>query len=183
VTWSPPTRLPDWWDALPAARPIVYVTLGSSGQGALLPRVLQALAPLPVSVIAATAGNVGTMGAVPSNARVAAYLPGIEAARRSSLVICNGGSPTSQQALSACVPVLGIAGNLDQYLNMHGVVASGAGALLRSDRLSEDGVRRAVLDLLEQPDAKACARKVAEQFVRYDAGTRLSGLLLKLLPL
>ena len=185
VTWSPPTRLPDWWDALPAARPIVYVTLGSSGQGALLPRVLQALAPLPVSVIAATAGNVamGATAVVAPNARVAAYLPGIAAARRSSLVICNGGSPTSQQALSACVPVLGIAGNLDQYLNMHGVVASGAGALLRSDRLSEDGVRRAVLDLLEQPDAKACARKVAEQFVRYDAGTRLSGLLLKLLPL
>jgi len=182
VMWSPPTGLPDWWDALPAARPVVYVTLGSSGRGALLPRVLQALAPLPVSVIAATAGNVGTM-AVPPNARVAAYLPGIEAARRSSLVICNGGSPTSQQALSACVPVLGIAGNLDQYLNMHGVVASGAGALLRSDRLSEDAVRRTVLDLLEQPGATASARKVAEQFVRYDAGTRLSGLLLKLLPL
>ena len=182
VTWSPPTDLPDWWDALPAGRPIVYVTLGSSGQGALLPRVLQALAPLPVSVIAATAGNVA-MGSAPPNAHVAAYLPGIEAARRSSLVICNGGSPTSQQALGACVPVLGIAGNLDQYLNMHGVVASGAGALLRSDRLSEDGLRRAAVDLLEQPGAKASARKVAEQFVRYDAGARLAGLLLKLLPL
>lgn len=185
VTWSPPTGLPDWWDALPADRPIVYVTLGSSGQGALLPQVLRALAPLPVSVIAATAGNVaaGPMGVVAPNARVAAYLPGIAAARRASLVICNGGSPTSQQALSACVPVLGIAGNLDQYLNMHGVVASGAGALLRSDRLSEDAVRRAAVDLLEQPGAHACARKVAEQFVRYDAGARLAGLLLKLLPL
>lgn len=188
VTWSPPTGLPQWWDALPAGRPIVYVTLGSSGQGALLPQVLQALAPLPVSVIAATAGNVdigamGGLGAVPANAHVAAYLPGIAAARRSSLVICNGGSPTSQQALSACVPVLGIAGNLDQYLNMHGVVASGAGALLRSDRLSEDVLRRTAIDLLEQPGAKASARKVAEQFVRYDAGARLSGLLLKLLPL
>ncbi|USX19135.1 glycosyltransferase [Oxalobacteraceae bacterium OTU3REALA1] len=188
VTWSPPTELPHWWDALPHGRPIVYVTLGSSGQAALLPRVLQALAPLPVSVIAATAGNVGmgamgAMGTVPPNAHVAAYLPGTAAARRSSLVICNGGSPTSQQALSACVPVLGIAGNLDQYLNMHGVVASGAGALLRSDRLSEDALRRAAVDLLEQPGAKASARKVAEQFVRYDAGARLSGLLLKLLPL
>lgn len=185
VPWSPPTGLPPWWNALPSGRPIVYVTLGSSGQGALLPRVLQALAPLPVSVIAATAGNVdvAAVAAGAPNAHVAAYLPGVEAARRSSLVICNGGSPTSQQALGACVPVLGIAGNLDQYLNMHGVVASGAGALLRSDRLSEEGLRRAVIDLLEQPGAKASARKVAEQFVRYDAGTRLAGLLLRLLPL
>jgi UDP:flavonoid glycosyltransferase YjiC (YdhE family) len=185
VTWSPPTELPAWWDDLPAGRPIVYVTLGSSGQGELLPRVLQALASLPVNVIAATAGNVamGGMGAPPPNAHVAAYLPGIEAARRSSLVICNGGSPTSQQALGACVPVLGIAGNLDQYLNMHGVVASGAGALLRSDRLNEEALRRTAIDLLEQPGVKACARKVAEQFVRYDAGARLASLLLKLLPL
>ncbi|MBP1205256.1 UDP:flavonoid glycosyltransferase YjiC (YdhE family) [Duganella sp. 1411] len=182
VTWSPPTPLPDWWDGLPAGRPIVYVTLGSSGQGALLPRVLQALAPLPVSVIAATAGH-GATGPAPPNARVAPYLPGIEAARRSSLVVCNGGSPTSQQALGACVPVLGIAGNLDQYLNMAGVVASGAGALLRSDRLSEEELRRAAIDLLEQPGARASARKVAEQFVRYDAGARLASLLLKLLPL
>ncbi|USX25272.1 glycosyltransferase [Oxalobacteraceae bacterium OTU3CINTB1] len=182
VAWSPPTGLPDWWDALPADRPIVYVTLGSSGQGALLPRVLQALATLPVGVIAATAGKVA-MGAVPPNARVAAYLPGIEAARRASLVVCNGGSPTSQQALGAGVPVLGIAGNLDQYLNMHGVVASGAGALLRSDRLNEDALRRAAVDLLEQPGARAAARKVAGQFALYDAGARLSALLRELLPL
>jgi len=28
VTWSPPTELPSWWDSLPVARDIVYVTLG-----------------------------------------------------------------------------------------------------------------------------------------------------------
>lgn len=193
VVWSPPTALPDWWGDLPAGRPLVYVTLGSSGQGALLARVLQALAPLPVDVIAATAGNVavdGTgaagvvcaAGAAASNARVAPYLPGVEAARRASLVICNGGSPTSQQALAAGVPVLGIAGNLDQYLNMHGVVASGAGALLRSDRLNEHTLHRAAAGLLEQPGPKAAAGRVAAQMARYDAGQRLSALLLELLP-
>jgi UDP:flavonoid glycosyltransferase YjiC (YdhE family) len=184
VVWSPPTALPDWWDGLPADRPLVYVTLGSSGQGALLARVLQALAPLPVGVIAATAGNVAVpeAGAAAPNARVAPYLPGVEAARRASLVICNGGSPTSQQALAAGVPALGIAGNLDQYLNMHGVVASGAGALLRSDRLNEHTLRRAAVDLLEQPGPKASACGVAGQMARYDAGARLSALLLELLP-
>jgi UDP:flavonoid glycosyltransferase YjiC (YdhE family) len=180
VIWSPPTDLPPWWDSLPAARPVVYVTLGSSGQGALLPKVLQALAPLPLTVIAATAGNIDP-GLLPSNARVAAYLPGTLAARRSGLVVCNGGSPTSQQALAAGVPVLGIAGNLDQYLNMHGVVAAGAGALLRSDRLNEDQLRDAALGLLERADTRAAAGKVAQQFLRYDAGARLSILLSQIL--
>jgi UDP:flavonoid glycosyltransferase YjiC (YdhE family) len=179
VVWSPPTEPPPWWDALPEAR-MVYVTLGSSGKGALLHKVLQALAPLPISVIAATAGTVES-GAWPANARVAPYLPGVLAAQRASLVICNGGSPTSQQALAAGVPVLGIAGNLDQYLNMHGVVATGAGALLRSDRLDGGSLRDSALRLLEQPGPRLAAAKVAQQFSRYDAGASLAGLLEQLL--
>jgi UDP:flavonoid glycosyltransferase YjiC (YdhE family) len=180
VLWSPPTELPAWWDALPRARDIVYVTLGSSGQGALLPKVLHALSPLPVTVIAATAGTVNP-GLLPDNAHVASYLPGELAAQRARLVICNGGSPTSQQALAAGVPVLGIAGNLDQYLNMDGVLRSGAGALVRSDRLSEETLRSTALHLLTQPDARIAASRVAQQFKHYDAGARLSGVLAQIL--
>lgn len=180
VMWSPPTELPSWWDALPRTRDMVYVTLGSSGQGALLPRVLQALAPLPLTVIAATAGNIDP-GLLPDNTHVANYLPGELAAQRARLVICNGGSPTSQQALAAGVPVLGIAGNLDQYLNMDGVLRTGAGTLLRSDRLSGQQVSDAALRLLEAPAARDAARRVAQQFQRYDAGARLSGVLAQIL--
>lgn len=182
VLWSPPIGLPSWWDALPHGRDIVYVTLGSSGQGALLPQVLKALAPLPLMVIAASAGaSTAQPGVLPDNARVAQYLPGEMAAARSRLVICNGGSPTSQQALAAGVPVLGIAGNLDQYLNMDGVLRSGAGALLRSDRLAEQPLRSAVLRLLSEPEPAAAARQLAQQFQRYDAGARLSGVLAHIL--
>jgi len=179
VTWSPPTPPPGWWDDLPGGREMVYVTLGSSGQGALLPRVLQALAPLPLTVLAATAGKVDP-GLLPDHVHVASYLPGEQAARRARLVICNGGSPTSQQALAAGVPVLGIAGNLDQYLNMDGVVRAGAGALLRSDRLREGELRDTTLQLLGEPAPRAAAGRVAQQFLRYDAGARLAGLLSQL---
>ncbi|MBA5690295.1 glycosyltransferase [Rugamonas apoptosis] len=176
VTWSPPVAPPPWWDSLPAVTPLVYVTLGSSGQGTLLPMVLEGLADLPVTVMAATAGK-AMPAAIPDNARVASYLPGDEAARRASLVVCNGGSPTSQQGLTAAVPVLGIAGNLDQFLNMQGVVAAGAGALLRADRLTAGAVRRAAADLLNQPQACAAALRVAQQCRRYPAGERFAALL------
>ena len=177
---SPPTALPSWWDTLPRGRDIVYVTLGSSGQGSLLPKVLHALAPLPLTVIAATAGTIEP-GLLPDNAQVAKYLPGELAAQRSRLVICNGGSPTSQQALAAGVPLLGIAGNLDQYLNMDGVLRSGAGALLRSDRLTQENLRSTALHLLSQPEARAAARRVAQHYQRYDAGARLAGVLAQIL--
>lgn len=174
VTWAPPVALPPWWqhEQLLNGKPLVYVTLGSSGQAQLLPRVLRALAPLPVNVMAATAGNID-LAHVPSNAFVAPFLPGDAAARRASLVICNGGSPTSHQSLAAGVPLIGIAGNLDQFLNMHAIVAHGAGVLLRADRLQEAVLRRTCTRLLDDERAKRAAQQLASVFQQYRPADRL----------
>lgn len=180
VTWSPPIPLPDWWDDLPQGKPLVYVTLGSSGQGRLLPLVLETLSTLPVTVLAATAGNVD-LASVPSNARVERFLPGEAAARRAALVICNGGSPTCHQALTAGVPVLGIASNLDQFLNMDGVVRAGAGALLRADRFQAAQLRSTASALLDNPASADGARAVAHTFASYDPNARFQSVLESLL--
>ncbi len=172
VLWSPPVAPPPWWHQLPEGKPLVYVTLGSSGQGRLLAPVLRALAHLPVTVVAATAGK-EPAGQAPANAHVAAYLPGEAAARRARLVICNGGSPTSQQALAAGVPVLGIAGNLDQYLNMNGLIAAGVGALLRADRFHERTLRDTVKRMLADDAMAGGARRVGALFADYDPDRRL----------
>ena len=44
ILWSPTVPEPEWWSALPSERPIVYVTLGSSGRSDLSAR-----APWPIS--------------------------------------------------------------------------------------------------------------------------------------
>jgi UDP:flavonoid glycosyltransferase YjiC (YdhE family) len=180
VLWSPPIPLPDWWRQLPADRPVIYLTLGSSGQGELLPAALQALAGLPVTVVAATAGKIA-IREVPDNAHVADFLPGEEAARRASLVICNGGSPTSQQALVASVPVIGIASNLDQFLNMQGVMAAGAGAVLRADRFDAAELAGTVKAMLASQDAANAARRLADTFRKYDAGAQFKLLVSEIL--
>ena len=159
LAWSP--DLP--WPAQDAAKPgmavvpMVYVALGSSGPGAALNLVLDALSTLPVRVMAATAGKPAP-DSVPANARVFDYLPGDQAAARAALVVCNGGSLAVQQALAAGVPVLGVASNMDQFLNMAPVVAAGAGRLLRADRLSVESLREACQALLQSADAAAAAR-------------------------
>ena len=150
ILWSPPVALPDWWHHLPTDKPIIYLTLGSSGAASLLPTVLQSLADLSVTVIASTAGA-NLPGPPPSNACVADYLPGTEAASRAQLVVCNGGSLTSQQALAAGVPVLGIASNMDQFMNMEAVVKAGAGVMLRADRLDSKSIQAAVKNALDLP--------------------------------
>ncbi|WP_165849614.1 glycosyltransferase [Mycobacterium uberis] len=165
VLWSPSVPLPAWWDSLPTDRPIVYVTMGSSGGKGLLQVVLNALADLPVTVIAATAGR-SELQNVPANAFVADYLPGEAAAACSAVVVCNGGSPTTQQALVAGVPVVGIAGNLDQHLNMEAVERAGAGMLLRTERLKSKRVADVVSQVLSRAEYRQGAQRLAEAFGR-----------------
>jgi UDP:flavonoid glycosyltransferase YjiC (YdhE family) len=161
VLWSPATDVPSWWDDLPGDRPIIYVTLGSSGEQDILPVVLGALADLPVTVIGATAGRI-RVDNVPSNARVADYLPGINAAARSDLVICNGGSPTTYQALVAGVPVVGlVSNNMDQQLNMAAVRRAGAGEVLRARSANVQDIRRVVLSLIGSARAAQSAAGLA----------------------
>lgn len=182
ILWSPPTSNPIWWNELPEGPPRIYLTLGSSGASELLPAILDALANLPVAIMVATAGRAGAISHWPRNAFHAEYLPGLEAAARSSLVICNGGSPTTQQALAAGVPVIGIAGNLDQLLNMQAITAAGAGALLRVDGFSKPRLLRLVQTLLIEPRYQHSARQVGNWFAHYPARQRFAQLLRAIQP-
>jgi UDP:flavonoid glycosyltransferase YjiC (YdhE family) len=160
LMWSPEVDLPPWWgEAVPEQHATVYVTLGSSGPAALLNLVLQALDGLPVRVLASTAGA-PLPERPPANARLAAYLPGDAAAARARLVVCNGGSLAVQQALAAGVPVLGLASNMDQFLNMAPITAAGAGLTLRADRISVAAIRAACLQLLASGTASDAARRI-----------------------
>ncbi|ORB86255.1 glycosyl transferase family 1 [Mycobacterium kansasii] len=165
VLWSPAVQPPPWWDSLPADRPIVYATLGSSGGTNLLQVVLDALADMPVTVIAASADR-SDLTNVPANAFVADYLPGEAAAARSAVVVCNGGSLTTQQALLAGVPVVGVASNLDQHLNMEALERAGAGMLLRTERINGARVADAVRHALADPGYRQAARRLAEALAR-----------------
>lgn len=161
VLWSPAVDPPEWWDDLPADRPIVYVTPGSSGESSFLPVVLNALSELPVTTIAATAGR-AQISSPPANAWLADFLPGPQAAKRSALVVCNGGSPTTTQALTAGVPVLGIvSNNMDQQLNMEAVVRAGAGEALKARGLTTEAVEAAARRLLEAGEARRAAQRLA----------------------
>lgn len=160
--WEPRTELPPWWSEVPADRPSLYLTLGSSGETALLPEIVGALSPLPVSLLVATAG-----AALPSerarNVFAAPYLPGLQAAARSRLVICNGGNLTGYQALAGGAPVLGVAGNLDQFLNLQALEAAGVGQTLRADRLDASRLRSSVESMLADEQMRVAAEALRSQ--------------------
>ena len=75
VDWSAPVAAPAWWDQLDPNRPIVYVTLGSSGSLEAWPALAAGLGELPVNVMLATAGRVDA-ARLPPNFWTAELLPG-----------------------------------------------------------------------------------------------------------
>jgi UDP:flavonoid glycosyltransferase YjiC (YdhE family) len=160
VLWEPSVSLPEWWDSGLTSEQAVYVTLGSSGDASLLPTVVQAVSNLGKSVLIATAGA-QLASPLPPNVHVAEYLPGLQTARRASVVICNGGSLTSYQALAAGTPVVGIASNLDQFLNMQAIERAGAGRAVRGDRLQPSRLQKTVAAVLDSTDLREAASRTA----------------------
>jgi UDP:flavonoid glycosyltransferase YjiC (YdhE family) len=174
VPWSPAIAPPVWWDDLDPNRPLVYITLGSSGRVQRLPLVVEAAASLGCQVIVATAGRV-PLEARPPDVYVADYLPGDLAARRAAVVISNGGSTTSYQALAEGRPVLGVPFNLDQYLAMQAIERFGAGLPLRAGAVTRRDVVRALERLLGEASFATRARAARDELARWDGGARFRG--------
>ena len=179
VQWSPRVAAPPSLSG-DATRPLVYVTLGSSGDVAALPTVLEGLEGLPIRGVLATAGRAAP-AKVPANFETADYVPGELLAAHARFVVTNGGSSTGYQALAHGVPVLGIPSNLDQYLAMAAINQRGAGITLRSGGLTRDQVKRAAVRLLDAPAIKRAAEDVASQFAAYDCHQRFENWLSNLL--
>ncbi|MCK6398996.1 glycosyltransferase [Thauera aminoaromatica] len=159
ISWSPPADAP--LEFARSGRPLVYVTMGSSGDVGVLGGVIEALGAFDCEIVVTTAGRKIPAELRSSSTRIFDYLPGDQVCRLASLVVCNGGSPTTNQALAHGVPVLGIASNMDQFLNMRAVEEFGAGILVRGDRARPARLRAAARALLTHAPYGARARDLA----------------------
>lgn len=166
--WSPNVSLPPWWDGLPSDKPIVYLTLGYSGEPSVLPTIFNALSQMPVTVMFSSAGN-PVCQPLPPNVYAADFLPGHEACRRADLTICNGGKGTVYQSLNAGTPLLGVTSNIDQYFTMWPVVEQGSGLALRARRLKRDEVSRSVDQLLHQDNYRKSANRLQGVIAQFNA--------------
>ena len=170
VIWSFGRR-PCWWSSVRDNVRTAYVTMGTSGREDLARMVAHALADMGWQVLLATA-NLGNTTGVKGSVWVADYLPGMLAASRADLVVCNGGSAAVYQALAAGTPVLGIPMNLDQYRMMDYVRRFGTGDYLRAGMATADSVRRVACGIAESSQIKARAIQLREQIFLFRTSER-----------
>lgn len=169
VLWTP--EAPEVPSRLGQSRPLVYATVGSSGDARLVPALLEALAQLDVDVLLSTAGR--PVPDLPRNAVAMPFVRGDEAARRAALVICSGGASTAYQALAEGTPVLGLPSNLDQSLAMDAIAGAGAGVRVRAGQATVARIGAAAGRALEDGSLRAGARRVQRMMAAVDCGAEL----------
>jgi UDP:flavonoid glycosyltransferase YjiC (YdhE family) len=169
ILWSPDVPMPALAED---DRPLVYVTLGSSGDPRLLPTVVGALAKLPCRIVVATVG--AALPSRPPNVEIVELAPGFELAKRARLVVSNGGSSTGYQALAAGAPVLGIPSNMDQLFAMMHLVRAGVAESVRADQASAGAIARTAQAMLAGAHYRERAQAMAGAYARFEPAKALA---------
>ncbi|SDG52976.1 glycosyltransferase [Microbacterium pygmaeum] len=160
-----PDDVPDWWSDLDGDRPVVHVTQGTVANADLDDLVmptLRALADHDVLVVASTGGREIPRRLLPSNARVAAYLPYDRLFPRLDLLVTNGGYGGVHFALAHGVPIIATGNTEDKTEVAARVEWSGAGVRLRPRRggLNVVQLAEAIDSVLQEPRYREHARRI-----------------------
>ena len=170
-THSPPWSLP--WPA-DDKRPLVLVSLSTlaQGQAAVMQRVIEALALLPVRGLVTLGPALDpAQFKAPSNVRLEAFVPHSAVLPHAKATVTQCGLGTLMKALAHGVPVVCIPLVGDQPENAARVVAHGAGIRLERGAISEQ-IRSAIQRVLTQPRFGESARRLAEILAKEDGAQK-----------
>jgi MGT family glycosyltransferase len=166
--------VPSWAGDLDGTRKVVLVTQGTVANhdfGLLVAPALQALADEPDLLVVVTTGGrpVDSIPcAIPSNARIATYLPFEWILRKADVFVTNGGYGSVNQAMSYGIPIVG-AGLTEDKADVNARIAwSGVGINLASNQPDPKVLRGAVRAVLEQPAYRTRAASMADEFDKRD---------------
>jgi UDP:flavonoid glycosyltransferase YjiC (YdhE family) len=166
--------VPSWAGDLDRTRKVVLVTQGTVANhdfGLLVAPALQGLADQPDLLVVVTTGGRPVESipcAIPSNARIATYLPFEWILRKADVFVTNGGYGSVNQAMSRGIPIV-TAGLTEDKADVNARIAwSGVGINLATNQPDPKVLRGAVRAVLEQPGYRMRAASMADEFDKRD---------------
>jgi MGT family glycosyltransferase len=175
--------LPPWAHELDGSRKVVLVTQGTLSNfdfRQLVAPTLAALADQPDLLVLVTTGgrSLDTVpGVVPSNARLATYLPFEWVLPKVDVLVTNGGYGTVNLALSHGVPLV-TAGLTEDKADVGARVAwSKVGIDLATNNPTSQALQRAVRSILDNPHYRARASSLAKVYTEIDTRSALMRIL------
>lgn len=148
----------------------VFCTMGSSGSRESLLEAVKAIASLPEERFCAVVLVPKAVCPMEEAARIAAgranlyltdrFVPAKHVSAMADLVVSHGGQGTVQTAMAGGVPIVGVAMQPEQQINLDHVVQSGAAIRIPAARWNERNIRSAVLRVTGDPAFRRDARKL-----------------------
>jgi UDP:flavonoid glycosyltransferase YjiC (YdhE family) len=164
--WQPKISASSPLNDLPQDLPLLYISMGSSGNAHVLHEILEACAKLPVTAVLSTAGRKFNLS-VPKNVKVFDFVPALDIIQRSSLVICHGGGSVGYQALKYGIPIIGIPSNISQFFSMEMFVKTGSGAFLSPSQTKADQLIPTIQTLLTEKTFREAAQTLSQEIPLY----------------
>jgi MGT family glycosyltransferase len=171
--------LPEWWRRLDRAKRRVLVTQGTVANRDFDQVIAPALVALggreDLTIIVTTGGQPveSIPVAIPSNARIASFLPYAQIMPEIDLLITNGGYGTVNMAIAHGIPVISAGLTEDKEEVSAHVQWSGAGIDLRTNQATPEAIKHAVDEIYTQPHYRGRARQLALEFASHDVKTEL----------
>ncbi|MFJ9942188.1 activator-dependent family glycosyltransferase [Streptomyces erythrochromogenes] len=173
VPYNGEAQVPGWLREPPPRRPRVCLTLGRSFREVVgadrtsVGDLLEAVADLDVDVVATfTADQLDPGRRVPDNVRVVDFAPLDALLPTSAAIVHHGGSGTLQTALAHGVPQVIVPARM--WCNVpkaHRVRDAGAGLCIDPEELTPQGLRAALVRVLEEPSFRAGADRLRREVV------------------
>src|SRR5882757_702095 len=176
-------KLPDWWQQIDRTKRLVLVTQGTIANRDLAQVIAPTLIALggreEVTIIVTTGGQPveSIPVAIPSNARIASFLPYAQIMPEIDLLITNGGYGTVNMAIFHGIPVISAGLTEDKEEVSAHVQWSGAGIDLRANQATPEAIRHALDEIFTQPRYRERARQLALEFASHDARAELLSLI------
>jgi UDP:flavonoid glycosyltransferase YjiC (YdhE family) len=158
---------PDWVQRFGAERPGIYVTLGTEmARTEPWNAIFEAMADLPVDVVATVGRDLDIAGleSLPSNVRLARFVPQRFLLERASVVVSHAGAGTLMGAAVSGCTQLHIPFTADQWENADILTSTGAGVTIEAQHRDAEVIAKAVERLLTDGAARAAANRVRADF-------------------
>lgn len=144
---------------MPHDMPVVYFAMGSSGQPAIIARIVEGFAGQPYRVIAPVKKHLAGLDVqIPPNVLVTDWLPAHKVNLLADISVIHGGIGTVMTACLAGKPVVGVSMMAEQEANIDCLVRLGFAIRIRKPRFTPEKLMDALATLLADEDAQQKAR-------------------------
>ena len=171
LTWKSASEAPAWWPPDKGDRPLIYITMGTTGIGDFFHTAYDLFKTSDMAAIVTTGGQAQGLETIKGKLYLENFIDGDLVMDECDLVVCHGGNGTIYQALQHGKPIIGIPTIPDQQFNMRRVEALGIGRSLSWEEFSKKPT--ALLDLiaevLKDQSCQRSAIKFKDILAGYDA--------------